>query len=147
MPHYEASLSGSTYSQESLEQADKWLKRCVEDHKHCKSVFPKPTFLPHRLIEIEGYPDVDLRIRLRDRNMLDSPVAYASLSHCWGSKILFKLTRGNLKSCMEGIPFDKISKSSKTPYAFALCVGIRYIWIDSLCESVFIDGKVENISN
>ena len=64
MVHYETSLSDSTESDESMMLAKKWLKDCMEKHNDCASAFPKSTFLPTRLIEIEGFDSNDLRIRL-----------------------------------------------------------------------------------
>ncbi|OCL10759.1 HET-domain-containing protein, partial [Glonium stellatum] len=123
----------STQSPESWEQANHWLKRCMQDHVYCKLYSPKLAFLPTRLIEIWGYYDDEPQIRLRNADMLGSPVPYATLSHCWGSWMPFKLTRSNLMSCMESIPLKELSKVFQDAISVTLRAEIRYIWIDSLC--------------
>lgn len=54
MIHFESTLSPSTESNESMMQADKWFKECLETHEGCTSALPKSNFVPSRLIEIRG---------------------------------------------------------------------------------------------
>ncbi|KAH7348953.1 heterokaryon incompatibility protein-domain-containing protein [Rhexocercosporidium sp. MPI-PUGE-AT-0058] len=133
MIHYEPILPSSTKSKESIVRADKWLKECLEKHEGCKSAFPKSTFVPSRLIEIRG-PDINNPgIRLQEKSSLPSTVSYATLSHCWGSSMPFKLTLQNLDECKGNIPLRSLTKVFQDAIGFALHSGILYIWIDSLC--------------
>jgi hypothetical protein len=132
--YYETSLSDSTDSEHSMELAAKWFKDCMEKHEECSSVFPKSEFLPTRLVEISSCNDNNLLVRLRRRKSMSSALCYAALSHSWGSTMPFKLTQGNLASCMKSIPLNEISKVFQDAIRVASYLGIRYIWIDSLCK-------------
>ncbi|PVH73820.1 HET-domain-containing protein [Cadophora sp. DSE1049] len=114
-------------------QATNWFKGCCENHKQCAEAFPKSNFVPSRLIEIRGSDPTDLSIRLRDKLSLPTEVSYATLSHCWGYSMPFKLTLENLEGCMENLPMQRITKVFKDALRFAYQSGIEYIWIDSLC--------------
>jgi hypothetical protein len=58
---------------------------------------------------------------------------YATLSHRWGSADVFQLKLGNLEALRERIPIDQLSKTFQDAFVAAKKLGIRYIWIDSLC--------------
>ena len=133
-------LSRSTRSKESFEQIDSWVTNCLENHEACKNVVPQTRFTPTRLIEIVAVNDDGFKIRLRKASSLNASVKYATLSHCWGSSMPFKLTKENLTLCMQEIPFEKLSKVFKDAIFVASQCGISYIWIDSICESKMLSG-------
>ncbi|KAF1352801.1 HET-domain-containing protein, partial [Lizonia empirigonia] len=58
---------------------------------------------------------------------------YATLSHCWGSTMPFKLSCGNFVSCLTDVPLTRLSKVFQDAIKFAWRMDILYIWIDSLC--------------
>jgi len=60
-------------------------------------------------------------------------VEYATLSHCWGSIEILKLTKNNLQSLLEDIPEYKLCKTFKDAIYIVRQFGLRYLWIDSLC--------------
>src|SRR5262249_4344967 len=58
---------------------------------------------------------------------------YATLSHCWGSAQFLQLTRSNLQSFQKGIKLEDLSKIFQDAVAATRMLGVRYLWIDSLC--------------
>jgi hypothetical protein len=60
-------------------------------------------------------------------------VEYATLSHCWGSIEILKLTKSNLQSLLEDIPECKLCKTFKDAIYIVRQFGLRYLWIDLLC--------------
>lgn len=109
-----------------------WFEECQKNHPKCMQ---NPNLeLPTRLIDVgsDSHP-----IRLVDVKSLgdSSSVVYAALSHCWGSKLdsHFVTTVKN-----EAVQRDKIDLASLPgTYRDAIMVtrklGLRYIWVDSLC--------------
>jgi hypothetical protein len=58
---------------------------------------------------------------------------YATLSHCWGIKHFIKTTLSNIRSFATSIPFDHLPRTFQDAISVAQELGIKYIWIDSLC--------------
>lgn len=55
---------------------------------------------------------------------------YVTLSHCWGSYMPLRLLKNNISSLKQGIRF---SQTFQDAMVVAQRLGVRYIWIDSLC--------------
>lgn len=60
---------------------------------------------------------------------------FCALSHCWGpsDKRPLITTRANLAERIEGIPFCTLPKTFQDAIMLVHSIGMRYIWIDSLC--------------
>ena len=64
---------------------------------------------------------------------------YVCLSHCWGNqdsttaKQTFKTTRENLSSSLENIDFTSLPRTFTDAIIFTRKLGLKYLWIDSLC--------------
>lgn len=58
---------------------------------------------------------------------------YASLSHCWGSSRHFLTTRDTMEELKCGIKISELPQTFQDAIFIAREVGLRYIWIDSLC--------------
>ncbi|KAK4100024.1 HET-domain-containing protein, partial [Parathielavia hyrcaniae] len=58
---------------------------------------------------------------------------YATLSHRWGTANIFQLKLGNLEALQKEIPVDELSKTFQDAFVAAKKLGVRHIWIDSLC--------------
>jgi len=76
---------------------------------------------------------------LQDHNILrivageTSHGEYATLSHCWGSKIIVQLTEASADQFASNIPWDLFSKTFQDAILIARGLNIPYLWIDSLC--------------
>ena len=58
---------------------------------------------------------------------------YAALSHCWGHKPFLRTLAGSLEAHKSEIAWERLPQSFQDAIAFTRHLGIRYLWIDSLC--------------
>ncbi len=59
---------------------------------------------------------------------------YVALSHCWGyGGTPFATTRSTLQRRMEGIDFQELPKTFRDAVNIVRSLGLRHLWIDSLC--------------
>jgi hypothetical protein len=120
-----------------LEQAKRWLVQCSETHTLCKQTTPIKR-LPTRLIEVGALDSVNgdegisvVRLRISAGLSLSTP--YTTLSHCWGGKMPFMLVSSNIHHLMDKIVVSELPITFQHAIAITKRLGIRYIWIDSLC--------------
>ncbi|KAK7177750.1 heterokaryon incompatibility protein [Paraphaeosphaeria sporulosa] len=109
--------------------ANKWLRECEDSHTECATFHLNKT-LPTRLLDVGSNND---ELRLVTTESLPARTHYATLSHCWGSKPFFTLTRSNFGDFLESIPFDRLSKTFRDAITAARNLEFQYLWIDSLC--------------
>ncbi|KAL2021718.1 hypothetical protein VTK56DRAFT_6661 [Thermocarpiscus australiensis] len=102
-----------------------WLGVCTKTHRECE---PRTPTIPTRLIEIEGASQ-----RLRLTSDLSASPRYATLSHCWGKVVPFRLVQDNHSALRRDIPTSKLSKTFQHAIEITRELGLRYLWIDSLC--------------
>jgi hypothetical protein len=88
--------------------------------------------------------DVGLHPRNRDnakesndnvhlREILDEQDRYVCLSHCWGKVQLIRALKDNIEDIKNGISFASLPKTFQDAIQITRHLGIRYLWIDSLC--------------
>jgi hypothetical protein len=71
---------------------------------------------------------------------------YAALSHCWGTSSIITTTDATLGSRKHGIKWGQLSKSFQDALTITQKLGLRYLWIDSLCIIQDNDQDWENES-
>ncbi|KAI1332175.1 heterokaryon incompatibility protein-domain-containing protein [Xylariaceae sp. FL0255] len=115
-----------------------WLDECRESHVNCLPG-THTALLPTRVLDLTGSPDVpsttdDIKIKLRDTSVGEAG-QYIALSYCWGAdpEYHFKTTQQNSDEYRNGIDFGNIPLTQREAIVCALFLGIRYLWIDSLC--------------
>lgn len=116
-------------SQELSGMISTWIKDCQDSHSACRSSKFSGT-LPTRVIDV-GSPDGGTPLHLCDTN--GQAGDFIALSHCWGGRQPLELTKENadpLKSC---VPWAKLPNTFQDAIAVTRMLGLRYIWIDSLC--------------
>lgn len=66
---------------------------------------------------------------------LHEETGYVALSHCWGPKWTWPMrcVRETLSQFKENIPFELLSNTFQDAIVITRRLGLRYIWIDSLC--------------
>ena len=136
MPDFTRSLGPSTKSLESVQQAQSWLHQCTSSHKICSAIVGNSgTFVPERLVQILSGPGPSLALRVaHTREWKRRPVRpYATLSHCWGRKVQCRLLRANVDQYSRALPAGELSSLFRDAISVAQQLGIRYLWIDSLC--------------
>lgn len=125
-----------TDSEESLSFATSQYQDCVQEHEECRRG-TDPSWLPTRLIDIGCVEDTadgeGSSARLVTTRDLDRPTRYCTLSHCWGKAQVVKLLKSNLDAFLGGLPVSELPKTFRDSLCVARRLGIRYIWIDSLC--------------
>lgn len=123
----------STGSEESLRFVRRALRHCDERHALCAASKPASTWYPTRLIDVGLDADAENRPRLviTSKASMDGP--YVSLSHCWGRVNPLTLTTGNFDQFLHGIDLTLLPATFLDAFKLTRAIGIRYIWIDSLC--------------
>ncbi|KAK3376387.1 heterokaryon incompatibility protein-domain-containing protein [Lasiosphaeria ovina] len=132
-----------TDAPETFELIQQWLRDCLAHHTACNGVEGRDDWRPTRLLEI-GEVDGEGRVlscRLVDgRDAARDSRGYVTLSHRWGTKHLLTLTADNLPSFQTGLPLESLSRTFIDSMLVARRLGIRHIWIDSLCIVQSGDG-------
>lgn len=87
--------------------------------------------LPTRVVDVgpAGSSTPSLRL-LETQGKQDM---YLTLSHCWGTISITTTTSSNLEAHKTAIPFDSLPLNFQHAIEFTRQLGMRYIWIDSLC--------------
>ncbi|OCL07599.1 HET-domain-containing protein, partial [Glonium stellatum] len=137
----------STGSEASFEIARFWLKECVERHPNC----PKPAangFLPTRVIDVgtEGKPEA-LLCETKRATIPESQRQFVALSHCWGTAQILTTTSQNLHERLACIPLSLLPPVFRDAVIATRKMGIRYLWIDSLCilQDSHSDWQAESV--
>jgi hypothetical protein len=111
------------------DQVQHWLNECGA-HERCTPHDETP--MPTRVLALGGDSTQPL-IRLIESKGWKG--RYLALSHCWGKagKFPLRTTPENYQEHQIGIPFINLPKTFQDTVEFAQGIGIRYVWIDSLC--------------
>ncbi|KUJ12461.1 HET-domain-containing protein [Mollisia scopiformis] len=129
------SYRSSNSTERSNELANLWIRTCNETHTYCKrSLAPLETrVLPARLLEIGSRSGPELKPRLILTNSLPRDTKYMTLSHCWGDYQPLTLTSSNSEGFLDSIPWESVPKTFQDTMLIASQIGVKYVWIDSLC--------------
>lgn len=124
LKHLKRLQNKNTGSSESFEQIAQWVDQC-KGHRECHV---EQTRLPTRVL------NVDCPQGIRLQSGLGLTDQYCALSHCWGLKgSPLKTTRANFASHESSIDEDELPKTFRDAIKLVRYIGIRYLWIDSLC--------------
>lgn len=86
--------------------------------------------MPTRVIDV-GPTDGSLQPRLHPTGA--EVGQWATLSHCWGKTVTIKLTSDTFEERLRGIPIAEMPRNFRDAIVVTRMLGIRYLWIDSLC--------------
>ncbi|TQN71695.1 hypothetical protein CSHISOI_03820, partial [Colletotrichum shisoi] len=149
----EESFGLGTDSEASQKQMKRWIDNCVESHPKCQPSHAGNAFMPTRVLDIgatnDPWPPLQIPV-VKTSTIGDESRKYMTLSHCWGEKLFVNLTPERLKKFTnDGIPWGNSSSgngiSSSQNFVEAIKttrrLGIRYLWIDSIC---IIQGDKED---
>lgn len=116
-----------TWRQEWQDKILGWVDRCRTSHNCGHPGSPR---LPPRVLDIGPAPESPLMLRELGEHMAQ----YNCLSHRWGDQQPLVTTSANLSTYMtQGIPWGHVPKTYRDAVDVTRLLGIRYIWIDSLC--------------
>ncbi|KAH7308592.1 heterokaryon incompatibility protein-domain-containing protein [Stachybotrys elegans] len=127
-------ISGNTSSAKALRWAQDCLQKCVDGHTLCKTL--DNSKLPPLVLDLgcanqDGNPDCPADIRLYKSE--DTRARYVCLSYCWGGPVEIRLTKERYRSYTNNISWSMLPKGYQDAIELTRKLGIRYIWIDSLC--------------
>ncbi|KAH6708824.1 heterokaryon incompatibility protein-domain-containing protein [Leptodontidium sp. MPI-SDFR-AT-0119] len=128
-------LPNNTSSYGNVQLARKWLNECVNNHRMCRHVSPAATWYPTRLVDMGSMAMGHVKVVQQGENDHQITGRYVTLSHCWGlrpQKVL-RLTNDTLAQFEDGIKIEDLPTTFQHAMDFACRLGVRYIWIDSLC--------------
>ncbi|KAI0440127.1 heterokaryon incompatibility protein-domain-containing protein [Xylaria telfairii] len=138
-----ADIASPTY----FEILREWLTDCDNNHTGChlETTETSPFRLPTRLIDVgrNEFPDVHLLETRSCQELSTQHVRYIALSHPWGDKAEnshYYTTRSNISYHQTGIPVNKLPDTVKDAIRVTRALGVRYLWIDSLCIVQGEDG-------
>ena len=100
----------------------------------CKHVSPNVNWYPARLIDM-GLVSEQNRVRIVEPREQEERIEgrYVTLSHKWGNVEFVHLTEATLSRFEEGIDLNDLPETFQHAIDFSCRLGVRYIWIDSLC--------------
>jgi hypothetical protein len=125
------SIALHTGSDATMNFATDHIQRCEQNHKKCSKTIPEG-WKPTRLIDLAPLDEpVQPKLLVVDDNA--TSIAYVTLSHRCGSAEMFRLTHKNIDSLQQRIPLEKLSKTFQDAFITAKKLGMRYVWVDSLC--------------
>lgn len=114
--------------QDCAETIKPWLKECLEQHSSCKTASathtPKP--LPKRVLDV-----ADQKVVLTEPGSKKG--LYVALSHSWGKAEVLTTTIQTLADRKQKILTKALPRSFHEAVMITRALGLRYLWIDSLC--------------
>ncbi|KAJ8108688.1 hypothetical protein OPT61_g7997 [Boeremia exigua] len=132
-PNIAHQLSNNTKSEATFSLARKWIENCLASHKACNVATDHNTWYPSRLLDCSpnDSPEADCRLLETATSSVHEP--YMTLSHCWGDVDCLKLTTENRAQMMKSTPLSTMPKLYQDAVLVTRALGVRYLWIDSLC--------------
>jgi hypothetical protein len=122
LKYWPASLDPETW----VEAGKKWVSQCTSNHRDCRPPVKGP--LPSRVVEILS----DSTVRVISSTDLPYDF-YISLSYCWGGPQEFCLTTNTVSEKGAAFDISYLPSTLKDAIWVSSRLGIKYIWIDSLC--------------
>ncbi|EPE26258.1 hypothetical protein GLAREA_02170 [Glarea lozoyensis ATCC 20868] len=111
----------------SVQLIREWLHSCTEEHICIFEQFPK---LPTRVLDLAPLADGHDLVLFESKT---ENASYMTLSHCWGESTMIETRKDTLREMKSGIPLSSLPQTFQDAIAITQDLGIRYLWIDSLC--------------
>ncbi|KAK1754046.1 heterokaryon incompatibility protein-domain-containing protein [Echria macrotheca] len=102
-----------------------WLDSCNLTHRKCSAA---STRLPTRVLDVFDSNNIFLRVC-----SAGDVGQYVALSHCWGDTAMIQTTTLNIRDMEQRVDHNDLPKSFQDAVAVTRAIGLRYLWIDSLC--------------
>ncbi|KAF5244803.1 hypothetical protein FANTH_7627 [Fusarium anthophilum] len=127
--------SNVTGSGASFRWAREIIEKCEREHHNCRNHFIQSTsqrYLPKRLIDVQSRDKGVVQLLLSGEIPPENLVEYAALSHCWGATVKSEFREDN-EEMMKTILIDTLDPNFRDALDITYQLGIKYLWIDSLC--------------
>ena len=115
-----------------FDMALQWLENCAQKHPICNA-FKRDTFTPTRLVDVGPETNTGIHICEQGNTQPLDQERYVALSHCWGLSQHLVSIHSNINDWKENIPWDRLPRTFQEAISVTRRLGLRYIWIDSLC--------------
>ncbi|KAK4450151.1 heterokaryon incompatibility protein-domain-containing protein [Podospora aff. communis PSN243] len=143
-------IGTSTFSTASEDLIKRKYLTCCSDHNLCGA--SAGGFTPTRVLDLGSDSDstdgtslaartVRLIERRHDSTTSHTNQPYATLSHCWGLTKILRLLRSNKTELEEGIDVDTLLPTFQHAIQVTRLLGLRFLWIDSLCIIQNVDDS------
>ncbi|KAF2820261.1 HET-domain-containing protein [Ophiobolus disseminans] len=128
-------ISDNPLQDAGLSSARGMIKNCLSSHSRCRQ--QKPTTLPKRVLDLLlGSDSKSVVLHESEWNEDEQRYEhgeYVALSHVWGIGKGPKTTRDNLQSHLKGVAWSTLPRAFQEAVVLTRALGVRYLWIDSLC--------------
>lgn len=104
------------------------MKDCISTHPGCR-LDNLPT-LPTRVLDVQAEGTSEGCRIVQTKGLTGK---YAALSHCWGGMIVPVLSAETIRKFLEDLPVSQLAANFQDTVKITRELGIRYLWIDSLC--------------
>ncbi|XXH02799.1 hypothetical protein Hte_009186 [Hypoxylon texense] len=136
-------VAASSRSIQCLSFARAALDQCLNKHGDCGQSSGDPE-LPTRVLDL-GLDDSAIKLL---EPTPGTRARYVALSHCWGAAGAKRLEtkQASLEGLKSSVPWTALPPTFQDAVTVARCVGIRYLWIDSLCiiQDSAADWEIES---
>ena len=125
-----------TYNSRSPENrllAQRWIENCRLNHKSCNHPRTQQKWWPTRLLDVSCVNATPGTLHLAELISIPEDFEYMSLSHCWGSKPITRLTQANIETLKRDVVLSDLPKIIQDENVIAGWFNCQYLWIDSLC--------------
>lgn len=112
---------------ESIQHVARLINECNDQHDCLQNQTPK---LPKRIIDVGDDNTHTLRLYCPTR---DEEARYTILSHCWGGISPFLTLHNNIEARKQGFDIAELPRTFRDAVILTRALGIRYLWIDSVC--------------
>lgn len=123
----------------SFDIANTWLRGCLQSHSICRQTLKLDRVNPTRLLKIAQ--DGSNTIHLTLHTSKEPTFQYATVSHCWGTSQVWRLTAETLHLLLNSISIAELGHTFQDVIYTTTALGLQYVWIDSLC--IFQDSKAD----
>lgn len=134
-------IDGDLDSPDTYQLSQGWLNDCLSTHPECGlNELPR---LPTRVLDVQAENASE---GCRIVQPTGATGKYAALSHCWGGVITPVLCEGTIRDFLEDLPVSQLAANFQDTVKLVRELGVRYLWIDSLCilQDSALDWQVES---
>jgi hypothetical protein len=110
-----------------------WLHTCLDNHSQCalyETIVSNGISFPTRVLDVGDGSDPQVVRLVHGAGLVGR---YVALSHCWGKVPVIKTTKESFVSFTKSIDPRTLTKTFRDAVTITRGLGIRYLWIDSLC--------------
>ncbi|RSL74267.1 hypothetical protein CEP53_000372 [Fusarium sp. AF-6] len=132
------SSNASTGSDATMALMRSWIRTCESNHQICSKKASDSSFIyPKRLLDVSKMEEQSgsaFLVLSAQSNLHNTRPPYATLSHRWKpghSCCTYASTEQ--KYVQDGIPVGALTKTFREAATTTRKLGLRYLWIDSLC--------------